>query len=135
MIQPAHDPGATLIVHRTVSRFRAAVLLHPSIASRLTVTILSAPTIARNAVGLTLCIIRCPASQRGKSSVRAAMRSGHCQLAGAISRATRPGTIAQGPWPLLLFAYYVDLILLPALLVLAKLRAPARFAWLSVRHQ
>jgi hypothetical protein len=88
-----------LIVHRTVSRFRTAALLHASIVSRLAVTILSAPTIALNAVGLALCIMRCPASQRGRSSVRAAMRSGHCQLAGAISRATRPGTIAHAKMP------------------------------------
>ena len=34
---------------------------------------------------------RRPASHIGKRNVRAAMRSGHCQLAGATSRATRPG--------------------------------------------
>jgi hypothetical protein len=43
--------GLTLIVHRTVSRVRAAALLHPSIVSRLANTILSAAMIARNAVG------------------------------------------------------------------------------------
>lgn len=89
-----------LIVHRAALRDRAAALLHFSIASRLAVTILSAPTIARNAVGLALCIICCPASQRGRSSVRAAIRSGHCQLAGAISRATKPGRIAHARMPI-----------------------------------
>ena len=34
------------------------------------------------------------------SSVRAAKRAGHCQLAGAISRATKPGTIAHATTPI-----------------------------------
>ena len=46
-------------MHGTGSLTLAAALLHPSIVSRLAVTILSAPTIALNAVGLALCIIRC----------------------------------------------------------------------------
>ena len=79
-----------LIVHRAALRDRAAALLHFSIASRLAVTILSAPTIARNAVGLALCIRRCPASQRGRPSVHAAMRCAIClgviAMTGALER-------------------------------------------------
>ncbi len=61
---------------------------------------LSAPTIARNAVGLTLCIVLCPVSQRGRSRVRTAMRSGHCQLVGAKSCATNPGRIGHARMPI-----------------------------------
>jgi hypothetical protein len=82
-----------LIVHRTVSRVRAAALLHPSIVSRLANTILSAAMIARNAVGEAACIIRCPPSHIDRSSARAAIFSGHCQLAGT-ARATTPANAA-----------------------------------------
>lgn len=57
-----NESGPALAVHRAVSRFGAAALPHSTIASRLTVKILLPATIARNAVGLALFVIRCSAS-------------------------------------------------------------------------